>query len=64
MVLAAHSDTGICFYVADVSAPGNNAGTYYASASNGVCNPALAGPTGTVSLPHVDGNSANWALAY
>ena len=64
VVLAAHSDTGICFYMADISAPGNNPGTYYASDSSGTCSTTVAAPTAPAAYTHADGNPAHWASAF
>jgi len=63
VVLAAHSDTGTCFFMADVSAPGTNPGTYYASDSSGSCTSATA-PTSSTTIAHADGNPAHWASAF
>jgi type IV pilus assembly protein PilA len=61
VVLAAHSDSGVCFYMVDIAAPGTNAGTYYSTSAGPTCT-APAPPGGTVSAPHA--TNGVWALAY
>jgi type IV pilus assembly protein PilA len=63
VVLVAHSDTGTCFYLADISAPGTNPGTYYAS-GGAPCVLNNTAPAATPSAAHADGNPAHWALAF
>jgi type IV pilus assembly protein PilA len=64
IVLAAHSDTGYCFYLADISSPGTPAGTYYSSDKNG-CGavPAVPG-AGTVIKTNSDGVATDWASSF
>ena len=65
VVLVAHSDAGACFYIADVSAPSANPGTYYARGPAGTaCSITNAPPAGTVTLAHADGVLTDWALAF
>jgi len=61
VVLAAHSDTGTCFYMADISAPGVNPGTYYSTSAGPTCT-APSAPAGAVTAPHA--TNGVWALAY
>jgi type IV pilus assembly protein PilA len=63
VVLVAHSDTGKCFYLADVSSPGTNPGTFYASGP-APCVLNNAAPTTAPSAAHADGNPAHWATGF
>jgi len=65
VVLVAHSDSGTCFYIADISAPGSNPGTYYASGPNGTaCSTTNAAPGSAVTRAHADNVAGDWALAF
>jgi type IV pilus assembly protein PilA len=62
VVLSDMSATGYCFYVGDVSAPGSNPGTYYASSKN--CTAPTTDPSATTAPPaHADG-AGTWAQAF
>jgi type IV pilus assembly protein PilA len=61
VVLSAWSATGTCFYMADISAPGTNPGTYY-SASSTPCT-APSAPGGAVTAAHAS-VGGGWALAF
>jgi type IV pilus assembly protein PilA len=61
VVLVAHSDTGKCFYIGDISAPGPNPGTYYASGpAPCVLNNVPAPPF----VAHATGPASQWALGF